>query len=293
MKAELKSKIACSVTLLAVGLAAGAALAAEGSATGQVLPPLTPLNPAYQGMTGDELFAKLSECNRSRDARLQQYSAIRTYRVTSDKGKLYAQEVVQVDYQAPDRKSFRTVSEEGSGLVRDMVLKRLIESESQTSSGRAHHDSAIKPANYEFNLVGEQDVGPYHCLVAEATPKRRDKYLFEGKVWIDAQDYAIVRIAGQPAKSLSFWINRADFVRQYQKLGAFWLPAKDDTTVHVRLYGTKILTIDHRDYAINCASDTSANDLAGGKQAPTQVSGSGTGESCMRAHQQTGEGDSE
>jgi hypothetical protein len=48
-------------------------------------------------------------------------------------------------------------------------------------------------------------------------PKRPDKYLFEGKVWIDSQDYAIVRIAGHPAKKLSFWIERADFVRQYQK----------------------------------------------------------------------------
>ena len=130
----------------------------------------------------------------------------------------------------------------------------------ETSSGRAHHDSAIKSANYEFKLLGEQDIGPYHCLVAEAVPKRKDKYLFEGRVWIDAEDYAIVRIAGRPAKSLSFWITRADFVRQYQKIGDFWLPARDETIVHVRLYGKKILTIDHRDYAINGGAGGSRQD---------------------------------
>ena len=113
---------------------------------------------------------------------------------------VYAREVVRMYYQAPDHKSFRTMSEEGSGLVRDLVLKRLIESESETSSGRAHHDSAIKSANYEFKLLGEQDIGPYHCLVAEAVPKRKDKYLFAGRVWIDAEDYAIVRIAGRPGR---------------------------------------------------------------------------------------------
>ena len=66
-------------------------------------------------------------------------------------------------------------------------------------------------------------VGPYHCFVARAIPKRRDKYLFEGKVWIDADDFAVVRTEGHPAKKLSFWIQRADFVRQYQKIDNFWL----------------------------------------------------------------------
>jgi len=79
-----------------------------------------------------------------------------------------------------------------------------------------HRDSSIKPANYKFSLLGEQDVGPYHCVVVEAIPRRKDKYLFEGKIWIDAQDYGIVRIAGHPAKSPPFWITRADFVPSYQ-----------------------------------------------------------------------------
>jgi hypothetical protein len=267
MKLKLRTRMRTLMILLAVNLAAGTGLpAADGPAVGQILPPLAPLNSALEGMTGDELFAKLLEHNRIRDVRLREYTATRTYEVTSEKGKIYAQEVVRVDYRAPDRKSFHTESEEGSGLVRDMVLKRLIESESETSSGRAHHDSAIKPTNYEFNLLGEQDVGPYHCLVAEATAKRKDKYLFDGTVWIDAQDYAIVRIAGHPAKSLSFWITRADFVRQYQKIDDFWLPAQDETLVHVRLYGKKILTIHHGQYVVNGNSGGMGPDLTGEDQ---------------------------
>ena len=218
-------------------------------------------------MTGDELFRKLLEHNRIREARLRQYTTVRTYEVTNDRGKRYARQVVRVAYQTPDHKSFQTESEEGSAMVRNMVLKRLIESESEAASGRAHHDSAIKPANYEFTLLGEQDIGPYHCLLVEATPKRKDKYLFEGKIWIDAQDYAIVRIAGEPAKSLSFWITRADFVRQYQKIGEFWLPAQDETWVRMRLSGKKILTIQHRDYAVNEHLGGSEPDLTAENQA--------------------------
>ncbi|HXJ16358.1 MAG TPA: hypothetical protein VNM68_04080, partial [Candidatus Polarisedimenticolia bacterium] len=96
------------------------------------------------------------------------------------------------------------------------------------------------------------------CYVLEAFPKRKDKYLFEGKVWIDSRDFAIVRIAGHPAKKLSFWITRADFVRQYEKIGDFWLPAKDETSVSVRLYGHKILTIEHLTYTVNGVKTTAA-----------------------------------
>ena len=66
-------------------------------------------------------------------------------------------------------------------------------------------------------------------------PKQKDKYLFEGKLWIDVKDYSVVRIEGHPAKKLSFWIQCADFVRQYQNIDGFWLPQKDQTLVQVRL----------------------------------------------------------
>jgi hypothetical protein len=30
----------------------------------------------------------------------------------------------------------------------------------------------------------------------------------------------------------------------------FWLPGRDETFVHVRLYGKKVLTIDHQEYVV-------------------------------------------
>ena len=250
--------VACAFGLTEVAALAKDQLTPAGDAPSEVV---SPLEAPFQGMTGDELFLKLVEHNRLRDARLEQYSAVRTYEVISDAGKVYAEEVVRVDYRAPDHKAFVTDSEKGSRLVRNMVLRRLIESESEASSGRAHHDSSISPANYTFNLLGEQGVGPYRCFVVEAIPKRSDKYLFEGNIWIDTEDFAIVRIAGRPAKSLSFWIKRADFVRQYQRIGEFWLPAKDETLVDVRLYGKRILTINHRDYVVNGGRDGNVQSL--------------------------------
>jgi hypothetical protein len=199
------------------------------------------------------LFAELLAHNELRNATLLGYTEYRTYQVTDTTGKVRADVSGQMEYHAPDKKTFVTTSESGSGIVRRLALHPLIASEIETVSGKQHHDSSISPANYTFELLGEQQVGPYHCFVVQAMPKRPDKYLFEGKVWIDSEDYAVVRIAGHPAKKLSFWIERADFVREYQKIDGFWLSKRDETFVRVRLYGQKVLTIDHRNYAVTGA----------------------------------------
>jgi hypothetical protein len=215
-----------------------------------------PFEPLRPGVAESEIFAELVARNQLRNAALLDYTAQRTYQVADLNGKVHAEEIGRMDYRAPDKKSFGVTSEKGSGLIRRMALNPLIASEIEAASGKEHHDSSITPANYDLKPLGEQQVGPYRCFVAQAIPKRKDKYLFEGKVWIDVQDYAVVRIEGHPAKKLSFWIERADVVRQYQKIGNFWLPERDETFVQVRLYGKKVLTIDHQDYVVNGARNS-------------------------------------
>jgi hypothetical protein len=214
-------------------------------------PTMTQVDAPSAVSSGAAIFAELLRHNAIRDAELMRYSVVRTYEVRSNTGKLYAREIVKVEYQAPGQKAFFPISEEGSGLVRNLVLKRLMESEAEVAAGKEHHDSSIAPANYSFEMLGEETVGPYDCFVVRAIPKRQDKYLFEGTIWIDVQDYAIVQIAGHPAKRISFWIERADFVRQYQKIGEFWFPSEDTTFVRVRLKGMKTLTIRHEKYTVN------------------------------------------
>jgi hypothetical protein len=210
------------------------------------------------GITENQIFSELLAHYKLQSEALLEYTVRRTYQVTDLNGKVYAEKIGQMEYRAPDKKTFVVTSERGSGLIRHLVLNPLIASDVEVASGKQRHDSSISPANYTLQLLGEQQVGPYRCFVAQATPRRREEYLFEGKVWIDVRDYAMVRIEGHPAKKLPFWIKRADFVRQYQKIGGFcfpqggfWLPQKDETFVQVRLCGKKVLTINHPDYSMN------------------------------------------
>ena len=209
--------------------------------------------------SAESIIERMIEHNRFRNEQVQRYSAVRTYEIRDFDEKLSAQEVVRVDYEAPDKKTFTKTSEKGSGIVRHLVFDRLIQSEGEASSGQEHHDSAISSANYMFKLAGEEEVGSYHCFVLEVIPKRNDKYLFEGRVWIDMADFAIVKIAGHPAKKLSFWINRADFVREYQRIDGFWVPARDETTVELKLHGHRRFTINHEQYVFDSVASVPAN----------------------------------
>jgi hypothetical protein len=215
-----------------------------------------------EGLTGDNIIARMIEGNRLRDERLQNYSSVRTYEIRNPDGRVSAQAVVRVAYRAPGSKTFLKISEQGSPVVRHMVFDRVLESEEEMSSGQEHHDdNAISSANYSFTLVGQADLGDSHCYVVEIRPKRIEKYLFEGTLWVDSRDFAIVQISGRPAKKLSFWIKHADFVRQYRRIDGFWLPYRDGTVVDVRASGTQVFRIEHRQYVINAADNLGASEL--------------------------------
>ncbi len=268
-----------SVLFLAAGWIAAAMLSASavaqkaernGQETGAVLKPL----PA--GISADRVFAELLSRNAARSEALAGFNVSRTYQVIDLKGKVHAQIGGEMEYRAPDKKSFRVTSESGSYLVRQLALHPLIAAEISAAAGKDHRDSSFTPANYTLDLLGEEQIGPSLCFVARAVPRRKDKYLFEGRVWIDARDYAIVRIEGHPARKLSFWIQQADILRQYGNFNGFWLPEEDRTVVHVRLYGKHILVIAYRDYALEPAvyrASLGKNSVASGSLRTAKIGG--------------------
>jgi hypothetical protein len=112
-------------------------------------------------------------------------------------------------------------------------------------------DGLITPENYTLEVVGVDRIASANCSVVHAVPKRKKTDLFEGKIWIDDQDFAIVKIAGHLAKSPSFWIKYVDFERDYQKIDGFWLLSREEAVSAVRVYGKETLTINYQNYSVN------------------------------------------
>ncbi len=248
------TQLACA--MVAASLFAGGSLAAKEGVSSPAA--------AANDLTSDEIFSRLVEHNRLRENRLQDYSVVRHYEMRDDKGKLQARAVVDMKYRAPSTKTFAVRSEEGSWVARHLVFRRLMDTESETAAGRNHRDSSITPENYTFRTLGEEDVDGRHCYLVEVIPKRKDKYLWKGKTWIDADEFAIVQSAGEPAKSPSFWVTHSSFKRHYQKVGDFWLPLKDVSLAQVKVFGTRVLTIDYGEYMVEGKPSTTAQQVSEG-----------------------------
>jgi len=202
-------------------------------------------------LSADQIFSRLEKENGIRAARLQTYSSVRRYSVFAKNEPADAEVQMSMQYVNPSTKTFRVISQNGAGWITQQVFRALIRAEQETAAGKNKTASAIVSANYETKLLGETQYQNHDCYLLELYPKRRDKVLLEGKIWVDKQDFAIVKLEGEPSKSLSLWVTRAHLVREYQKVGEFWLQLRDQTDAQVRFVGEYILQIDYYNYIIN------------------------------------------
>src|SRR5690606_6600417 len=122
-----------------------------------------------------------------------------------------AEVVVRETYTYPGARSFQVLSETGSEVIRDRVIRRLLQAETEASSGPNSQESQVTPENYEFRLRGTQNVEGRPAYVLEITPRREDQYLMRGRIWVDDADAAIVRMEGEPAERPSFWTRSTHF----------------------------------------------------------------------------------
>ncbi|HTV15348.1 MAG TPA: hypothetical protein VME68_11570 [Acidobacteriaceae bacterium] len=201
-----------------------------------------------------EIVQRLVAENEQRAQNLGSYTARRHYHVAYV-GFPHAAEadmVVDAVCNGPNSKHFDIVSESGSRLLRDHVLKKLLKTEQDDAQHRA--DSALTPANYTFSLVGTEQAEGRLLYILSVEPKIPRALLYRGKIWVDAADYAVVKVEAHPAKSPSFWIRDTEINRAYAKAGDFWLPGNDWSETKVRLGGTAVLTIEYRDYRFATAA---------------------------------------
>jgi hypothetical protein len=197
------------------------------------------------------ILAKMAAHNRMRDEFLATYSVDREYTINNKRVNKKALLTATMVFVAPEEKLFETTSFSGSGLLRKMVLNRLLETEKQSAQGAARINSAISTDNYNFEFVREDLCEGRLMYILRATPKKKSEVLIEGLMWVDGEDFAVTRVEGHPAKNPSFWIKRIRFEHQYGKFGDFWFPVKNASVTSVRIFGDTTVEIIYKNYLIN------------------------------------------
>lgn len=202
-------------------------------------------------LSTDAIVSKMMAANARRSAELRGFQGKRWYRLQYHGflGGRDASMEVLATYSAPDKRNFSVISESGSKLLLNRVLLKLLDSEREAFTKRKQVE--LSPANYKFDFSGmERTPAGASCYVLAVKPHKPSEFLYNGKVWVDASDFGVVRMEGEPAKSPSFWIRDTKIDSDWEKIGSFWLIAHNRSVSHIRMGGMATLTIDYGDYQI-------------------------------------------
>ncbi|MGD0460149.1 MAG: outer membrane lipoprotein-sorting protein [Terriglobia bacterium] len=200
-----------------------AAMASASAQTGSSIP------------TAETIIASMAQARAENRARLRPYIVTREYKLYGRERQATKSEVVaDVTFVPPDSKEYTIQQINGSGLGK-MIIGRMLEKEVEVTKDYGATD--ISPDNYDFRFIREEEVSGQRCYVLELLPRRKDKNLLRGDIWVDANTYLLRCTEGQPAKAPSWWVRDVRIALRYGDVGGMWLQTASEATAHVRILG--------------------------------------------------------
>lgn len=191
---------------------------------------------------------------KDRIDRLAAYTVTEHYAVFRGKNetKPAAEMMVKTTYRKETGKSYAILSQSGSSLWRNEVLKTLLENEQKMSRPGNVETALINSANYEMKLDwhSPQTLNGRQCLLLDITPRRASQYLFKGMLWVDASDFGIVQLKGTAAKSAFFLANAADVTRQYAEVEKLPMATHAEAISGSSLLGQTVVKVDYSGYQL-------------------------------------------
>jgi len=208
--------------------------------------------------SAESIIAHMAEARLENRARLRPYSVTRDYRLFgSEKQTARAEVIAEVTFAPPAFKRFVIQQASGMGLGERIVRQML---EHETEIVRNYESTDLSPANYQFRYLREEEMGGRRCYVLEIVPRRKDKTLLRGQIWVDSITYLLRRTEGEPARSPSWWLKDARVVLAYSDVGGMWLQTSSESSAEVRFWGRHTLL--SRDVEYNMGTLAASTGLA-------------------------------
>jgi hypothetical protein len=185
--------------------------------------------------TPETIIASMAQARAENRARLRPYVVTREYKLYGEARQATKSEVVaDVTFVPPDSKEYTIQQINGSGLGK-MIIGRMLAKEAEVTKDSGATD--ISPDNYDLRFIREEEVSGHRCYVLELLPRRNEKNLLRGNIWVDANTYLLRRTEGQPAKAPSWWVGDVRIALRYGDVGGMWLQTASEATARVRILG--------------------------------------------------------
>jgi hypothetical protein len=181
------------------------------------------------------------------DQPLTGYRAIRRMHAWSER---LDQEAWLDAWTEQDDRGFRyeIVSESGSDLARNKVLKTVLRREQELIAAGHSERATLSPDNYEFTDADNTGDGLRHILLK---PKRKDVLLLDGRMVLTEDATELVRVEGRLSKNPSFWTSSVNVVRHYGRLDGVRVPISTESIAKIRFAGISRLEVEYDYESIN------------------------------------------
>jgi hypothetical protein len=180
------------------------------------------------------ILDSLERIEEQNPAQSRPYEVTREYKVFhADEPEPISDVTAQIRFSPPDTKTFTITSAQGNPRGKQIVSAVL---EQEVISAEEGHTRDISRFNYDFVFLREQNLGVTE-YVLHITPKRKEKGLLLGDIWVDAKSYRIRQIIGVPLKTPSFWIKDLHLTVQFASVNEMWLPVSVHAIATVRFVG--------------------------------------------------------
>ena len=94
------------------------------------------------------------------------------------------------------------------------AIEPALELDREVNDVTTRHQVMLTADNYEFKVDPARDsANGRDCFVLDLKPRRKSPYLLNGKAWVDARTYLLVRIRGtQSSRLLKNSVSRVNFL---------------------------------------------------------------------------------
>jgi outer membrane lipoprotein-sorting protein len=184
------------------------------------------------------IVASMEAASQQNPAKARAYTVTRSYKLFHGEERQPGSETTaEVTFAPPSTKKYEI--KQSSGISRGQQMVRDI---LDLESVPAQSTSDISHNNYDFVFLQQEKLGDIPTYLLRMIPKRKEKDLLNGLVWVDTRTLRIQRIEGTPTKKPSWWIRSLYITLQYTALHGLRLPTYMRAGATVRVAGSYLLT---------------------------------------------------
>lgn len=146
----------------------------------------------------------LAETSERDSGRLRSRKVTRDYKIFRHGDKEPVSEVTaEIRFVSDGESTYEVTHATGSSRGEKVVRKILAR---ETKLTTKEHYSEITSQNYQFSFVRQENLNGHAAYILRLTPRKKDRRLLRGLIWVDANTLRIWKIEGTPAVKPSWWV---------------------------------------------------------------------------------------